>query len=116
VQQVRAAAGVATFDSPDRGVRAISYVSQRLQLRDLMEGSQDATLSEYPRPSAIDRHVARAYIDQRTSEAADMLSEARAKGLLAAYSLQTITPYLVRSSSKAMAIGRQIGSPSKSPS
>ena len=100
-------AGIATYDSPDRAVRAFMYLVSFRRNREI--------LYETPRPVPLDKalneSLAREQIDQLLALGRGTLTEMESKALLAAFGIPTTVPRPAHSSLEAVRIAREVGYP-----
>ena len=99
--------GIATYDSPDRAVRAFSYLVSNRRNREI--------LYETPRQVLRDSHSKRQRTRQQLqtylSEGRSALTEIESKALLAQYGILSTTPQAAKTSLDAIRIARDIGFP-----
>jgi acetyltransferase len=100
------AAGLPSYDTPERAVAAFLHLVQhrraRLALRD---GPTTASAA------AADTAAARALLDRAAAEGRELLDEAAAKALLAAYGLPVVDTRVAADAEAALAAAAQIGYP-----
>jgi acetyltransferase len=100
-------AGIATYDSPDRAVRAFMYLVSYQRNREI--------LYETPRLMALDDSMnvklARDQVCELSAQQRTALNEIESKGLLAAFGVATTMPLPAYTPSDAVSIAHQIGYP-----
>jgi acetyltransferase len=100
-------AGVATYDSPDRAVRAFMYlVSYRRNREILYETPRQVLLDK-----SLDVRLARAQVDALIKQERGTLTEMESKSLLAAFGVRTTMPLPAYTARDALCIAREIGYP-----
>jgi acetyltransferase len=106
-RQILNQAGVPTYDSPDRAVRAFTYlVSYRRNRETLYE-----TPRQVPHVGTVDLATARAQIDHAYAAGRSVLTEFESKNLLAAFGIPTTVPRPASSALSAVEIAREVGYP-----
>jgi acetyltransferase len=106
-RQILNEAGVPTYDSPDRAVRAFTYlVSYRRNREILYETPRHVSHAE-----SVDLESARGQIDQAMLAGRDALTEIESKTLLTAFGIPTTVPQPAYSPLGATEIAREIGYP-----
>jgi acetyltransferase len=101
------AAGVPTYDFPERAVRAFTYLRAYVRNRDILY----ETPRNVPLAVSFDRDKARDLLDQFAGHEKTLLSEGESKSLLAAYGVPASEPRLAHSSLEAVHLAREIGYP-----
>lgn len=100
-------AGIATYDSPDRAVRAFMYLVSYQRNREI--------LYETPRQMPLDKsmnvNVAREQVREFVGQQRSTLTEMESKELLAAFGVTTTIPLPADTPSDAVSIAHQIGYP-----
>jgi acetyltransferase len=106
-REILARAGVATYDSPDRAVRAFMYLVSYRRYREL--------LYETPRQmivnGSINVKLAREQIRSLRESRRETLTEMESKGLLAAFGVPTTIPLPAYTAIDAVRIAEEIGYP-----
>jgi acetyltransferase len=106
-RQILNQAGIPTYDSPDRAVRAFMYlVSYRRNREVLYE-----TPRQVPVNGTVDTRAARLLMDEVIASGRDTLTEIESKGLLLAFGIPTSVPQPAYSSTGAVEIARKLGYP-----
>jgi acetyltransferase len=106
-RQILNQAGIPTYDSPDRAVRAFTYlVSYRRNRETLYE-----TPRQVPHVESVDLATARAQIDHATAAGRNVLTEVESKKLLTAFGIPTTVPRPASSAQSAVEIAHEIGYP-----
>jgi acetyltransferase len=99
--------GIATYDFPERAVRAFSYLVAYNRNRDLLY----ETPSYVPIGDSTDRTLAHQQLAQRLAEGHASLSEMESKALFAAYGVDTTIPQLATAAAQAVEIARGLNYP-----
>lgn len=106
-QQILSQAGIATYESPDRAVRAFMYLVSCQRNREI--------LYETPRLVTLDKWLnarsAHEQIERLQAEGRETLSEMESKSLLSACGILSTNPRPASTSLEAVRIARQIGYP-----
>jgi acetyltransferase len=106
-REILSHAGVATYDSPDRAVRAFAYLDAYRRNREI--------LYETPRLVSLDKWIdpraAREQIDRLLAEGHETLTEVDSKALLIAFGINCTVPEPARTSLEAVRVANQIGYP-----
>ena len=106
-REILAQGGVATYDSPDRAVRAFVYLDSYRRNREV--------LYEIPRlmsfSDSLNLDSAHCQINEAVAQGHPTLTEMQSKTLLAAYGVPTTMPRPAHTSTEAMKIAREIGYP-----
>jgi acetyltransferase len=106
-RQILNQAGIPTYDSPDRAVRAFMYlVSYRRNREVLYE-----TPRQVPVNGTVDTRAARILIDEVAATGRDILTEIESKGLLQAFGIPTSVPQPAYSADGAVEVARELGYP-----
>jgi acetyltransferase len=106
-RQILNQAGIATYESPDRAVRAFMYlVSYRQNPEILYE-----TPRRVPLNGSVDVALARAEMAEALSSGRETLTEIESKALLTSFGIPVTTPQPAYSPSGAVKIAQQIGYP-----
>ena len=92
-------AGIPTFDSPERAVRAFMNLHRYSENRKLLQEIPSAL----PRKLAFDREKAQIHIQEGLSESSSLLPEAGAKALLSAYGIPVEVPEKAENEAKGAA-------------
>ncbi|MFO0915846.1 MAG: bifunctional acetate--CoA ligase family protein/GNAT family N-acetyltransferase [Pirellulales bacterium] len=101
------AAGIPTYSSPEKGVRAFTYLVAYGRNRDtLYETPRDLPV-EFP----LNREKLRAVFDTILSEGHDILTESTSKALLEAYEIPVTKTYVARSEHDAIQYAHRVGFP-----
>lgn len=100
-------AGVATYDSPRQAVKAFMHLVNYRRNQDMLMETPPSIPRAFTR--AVD--TARLFIEGRLADGADMLSEAEAKAVLAAYGIPTVETHVVGTPEDAATKAAQIGFP-----
>ncbi len=101
------AAGIPTYSSPERGVRAFMHlVAYRRNRETLYE-----TPREVPREFPLDHAKLRAVFDTIRRDGLDVLSETQSKALLQAYEIPVTETYVARSKEDARKHVARVGFP-----
>jgi acetyltransferase len=100
-------AGIATYDSPDRAVRAFTYLYSYKHNREILY----ETPRQVPLDKWLDERSAHEQIEKLLSQGRGTLTEAESKSLLSAYGVLSTTPLPAHTSLEAIKIARQIGYP-----
>jgi acetyltransferase len=106
-RQILNQAGIATYDSPDRAVRAFMYLVSYRRNREILY----ETPRQLPLNGSMNTKFARAEIDQALAADRDTLTEMESKALLAAFGIATAVPQPAYSPAGAIKIAREIGYP-----
>jgi acetyltransferase len=100
-------AGIPTFRTPEKAVRAFSYLVDYARRRDILyETPRDLPLS-----FALNRGDIRERLRAYMGRGGDLLSEAETKELLAAYGIPVTTPRAARTPEEAVEAAQAIGFP-----
>jgi acetyltransferase len=106
-RQILNQAGIPTYDSPDRAVRAFMYLVSYRRNREILY----ETPRQLPRAELVDLACARAQIDQAIAAGRNVLTEIESKTLLTAFGIPTTVPRPAATASAAVEIAREIGYP-----
>ena len=105
--QVLTDAGVATYTTPEKAVRAFMHlVSYARNLEVLNE-----TPREMPMDFTLDRKRLRGVFDTILTEGTEILSENVSKAFLEAYEIPVTKPHLARNVDEAATLGKRLGFP-----
>jgi acetyltransferase len=106
-RQILNRAGVPTYDSPDRAVRAFTYlVSYRRNREILYETPRQVSPAQ-----SVNLELSRAQIDEATVAGRNVLTEIESKSLLTAFGIPSTVPRPASSAGGAVEIAREIGYP-----
>jgi acetyltransferase len=106
-RQILNQAGIPTYDSPDRAVRAFMYlVSHRRNHEILYE-----TPRQVPHAESVNLASATAQIEKATAAGRNVLTEIESKTLLTAFGITTTMPRPASSVCDAVGLAREIGYP-----
>ena len=100
-------AGIPTYTSPEKGVRAFMYLVSYSRNRDVLYETPREIPVEFP----LDRGKLRAVFDTILSEGHDVLTESTSKALLDAYEIPVAKAYVARRADDAVELARRIGFP-----
>jgi acetyltransferase len=100
-------AGVATYDSPDRAVRAFMYLVSYRRNREILY----ETPRQMPLDESINPKLARDQVAELVGQQRETLTEVESKALLSAYGIPTTVPLPAYTPSDAVNIAHQIGYP-----
>ncbi len=100
-------AGVATYDSPDRAVRAFTYLYSCKHNREILY----ETPRQVPLDKWLDERKAHEQLEELLAHGRRTLTETESKALLSAYGVLSTTPLPAHTSLEAVKISRQIGYP-----
>ena len=100
-------AGIATYDSPDRAVRAFTYLVSFNQMREVLY----ETPRHLPNPSPQDENSARTKLQQYVAQQRSALTESESKAILQQYGIPTTVPVPADSAEQAVSIARQLSYP-----
>jgi acetyltransferase len=100
-------AGIPTYSSPEKAVRAFMYLVTYARNRQLLYETPRELPVEFP----LDRAKLRAVFDTILSEGHDTLTESTSKALLEAYEIPVAKTYVARSASDAVEYSRRVGFP-----
>jgi acetyltransferase len=100
-------AGLTTFDSPERAVRAFMDLWRYSKNQTMLQ----ETPSRLPERLTFDRGAARRLIDTALGRENGLMTEAEAKALLCAYGIPVNPTVLARDTAQAVAAARQSGYP-----
>jgi acetyltransferase len=106
-RQILAKARVATYESPDRAIRAFGYLCRYVRNREVLY----ETPHNAPAPAVIERVAATKLVSRLLKRSNKVLSETDAKFLLQAYGIPTTTPELARNQNDATTIANRLGYP-----
>jgi acetyltransferase len=106
-RQILNQAGIPTYDSPDRAVRAFMYLVSYRRNREILY----ETPRQVPHAESVDLSSARAQIDQTIAAGRKVLTEIESKTLLTAFGIPTTVPRPAASASAAVEIAGEIGYP-----
>ena len=100
-------AGIPTYTSPEKGVRAFMYLVSYSRNRDVLYETPREIPVEFP----LDRGKLRAVFDTILSEGHDVLTESTSKALLEAYEIPVAKAYVARREDDAVELAQRIGFP-----
>ncbi len=100
-------AGIPTYASPEKGVRAFMYLVSYARNREVLYETPREIPVEFP----LDRGKLRAVFDTILSEGHDVLTESTSKALLDAYEIPVAKAYVARRADDAVELARRIGFP-----
>jgi acetyltransferase len=106
-RQILNQAGIPTYDSPDRAVRAFSYLVSYQRNRELLY----ETPRQVPLNGSVHTAAARARVQDAVTRGCDTLTEIESKGLLTDFGIPTTIPRPASSAGGAVKIAREIGYP-----
>jgi acetyltransferase len=106
-RELLARANIATYDSPDRAVRAFMYLVSYRRNREILY----ETPREVPLNGSVDAAQAREQIDQLMAAGRETLTEIESKALLESFGIPTTRPRPAYSPEGAVKIAREIGYP-----
>jgi acetyltransferase len=105
--QLLNAAGVPTYNSPEKAVRAFMHlVTYTRNLEVLHETPRDLPIG-----FGLDRQRLRSVFNTFLTEGTEVLSENVSKAFLEAYEIPVVKPYLARSPEEAVEVARRVGYP-----
>ena len=105
--QVLSAAGIATYNTPQKAVRAFMHlVSYARNLEILHETPKDIPLE-----FSLDRHRLRGVFNTFLTEGGDILSESVSKAFLESYDIPVTKPQAARTADEAVDVARRLGYP-----
>lgn len=100
-------AGIATYESPDRAVRAFTYLDTYRRNREILyDTPRLVSLAKW-----LDARAARDQIDGLLAEGRETLTEVESKTLLGAFGIQSTVPLPAQTSAEAVSIANQLGYP-----
>ena len=100
-------AGIATYDSPDRAVRAFTYLVSYKRTREMLYETPHHIQLE----PQVDSRLARELLQDFQQEGRETLAEIESKALLSAYGIPCTKPRPARTSQEALDIAEEIGYP-----
>lgn len=100
-------AGVPTYSSPEKAVRAFMYLVSYARNRELLYETPREVPLEFP----LDRGKLRAVFDTILSEGHDILTESTSKALLEAYEIPVAKTFVARSKADAVDLAHRVGYP-----
>jgi acetyltransferase len=100
-------AGIPTYSSPEKGVRAFMHLVSYGRNRETLYETPREVPMEFP----LDRAKLRAVFDTILSEGHDVLTESTSKALLEAYEIPVSKTYAARSKEDAVEYANRIGYP-----
>lgn len=106
-RQILNQAGIATYDMPDRAVRAFMYLVSYRRNREILY----ETPRQIPIDGGVDTEAAAAQIQSALDDDRYTLTETESKTLLSAFGIPTTVPRPASTAKDAVAIARQIGYP-----
>ena len=106
-REIMAHAGIASYESPDRAVRAFTYLDTYRRNRQLLY----ETPSLVPLDKWLDPRMAHEQIDLLLADGRETLSEIESKSLLSAYGIPNTVPLPARTSLEAIRVASRIGYP-----
>ncbi len=106
-RQILNQAGIPTYDSPDRAVRAFTYLVAYRRNREILY----ETPRQVPLNGSANVAFARSEIDAVLAAGRDTLTEIESKALLTSFGIPTTTPQPAYSAEGAAQIAREIGYP-----
>ena len=101
------AAGIPTYSSPEKGVRAFMHLVSYARNRETLYETPREVPLEFP----LDRGKLRAVFDTILSEGRDVLSETTSKALLEAYEIPVTQTFVARSKTDAIEYAARVGYP-----
>lgn len=99
--------GVATYDSPDRAVRAFMYLVSYKRMREVLY----ETPRQVPLDKWLDDRSAHEQIDQLLASGRETLTEMESKSILSAYGILSTLPRTAPTSLEAIRVAHQVGFP-----
>jgi acetyltransferase len=106
-RQILNQAGIATFDSPDRAVRAFTYLVAYRRNREILY----ETPRQVPINGSVNLASSRSQIEEALAAGRNTLTEVESKGLLASFGIPTSIPQAAYSADGAVQIASEIGYP-----
>lgn len=106
-RQILNQAGIPTYDSPDRAVRAFMYLVSYRRNREILY----ETPRQVPMESFAKAGPGREQINQLLAVGRETLTEIQSKELLSAYGIPTTVPRPAQTAEEAIAIARKLGYP-----
>ncbi|MEX0612725.1 MAG: acetate--CoA ligase family protein, partial [Pirellulales bacterium] len=106
-RQILNQAGIATYDSPDRAVRAFMYLVSYRRNREILY----ETPRQVPLNGSVNLNLARAVIAEAQAAGRDTLSEMESKALLAAFGIPTAVPQPAYSPDGAVKVACELDYP-----
>jgi acetyltransferase len=106
-RQILNQAGIATYDSPDRAVRAFMYLVSYRRNREILY----ETPRQVPVNGSINAQAARAEIEPLLAAGRRTLTETESKALLTRFGIPTTVPQPAYSPEGAVQVAREIGYP-----
>ena len=106
-RQILNQAGIPTYDSPDRAVRAFTYLVAYRRNREILY----ETPRQVPLNGSTNVGFARSEIDEAIAAGRDTLTEIESKALLTSFGIPTTIPQPAYSAEGAAHIAREIGYP-----
>ena len=106
-RQILNQAGIPTYDSPDRAVRAFTYLVSYRRNREILY----ETPRQVPLNGSANLTFARLQIDDALAAGRDTLTEIESKALLTSFGIPTTIPQPAYSAEGAVQIAREIGYP-----
>ncbi len=100
-------AGIPTYSSPEKGVRAFMHLVAYAKNREALYETPREVPIEFP----LNREKLRAVFDTILSEGRDVLSETTSKALLEAYEIPVTQAYVARSAEDAVQYAARVGYP-----
>ncbi|QDT12700.1 bifunctional acetate--CoA ligase family protein/GNAT family N-acetyltransferase [Planctomycetes bacterium K23_9] len=100
-------AGIPTYATPEKAVRAFMYLVAYARNRDLLY----ETPREVPMEFQLSRRKLRSVFDTILTEGHDILSESTSKAFLEAYEIPIAKPYVARSKEDAVEFANRVGFP-----
>jgi acetyltransferase len=106
-RQILNQAGIPTYDSPDRAVRAFMYLVAYQRNREILY----ETPRQVPHAESVNLQLAKAQLDQAVAAGRNVLTEIESKSLLTAFGIPTTVPRPAASADGAVEIAQEIGYP-----
>ena len=106
-RQILNQAGIPTYDSPDRAVRAFTYLVAYRRNREILY----ETPRQVPLNGSVNLASARAQLEEAWGSGRNSLTEPESKALLTAFGIPTTIPLPAYSPAGAVEIAREIGYP-----
>jgi acetyltransferase len=106
-RQILNQAGIPTYDSPDRAVRAFTYLVAYRRNREILY----ETPRQVPLNGSVNTVAARAQLEEARAAGRSSLTEPESKALLSAFGIPTTVPLPAYSPAAAVQVAREIGYP-----
>lgn len=100
-------AGIPTYSSPEKGVRAFMHLVSYVRTREMLY----ETPHEVPLEFSLDRTRLRGIFESIHNEGHNLLTETRSKSLLEAYEIPVTQTFLARSKEDAVMYSQRVGFP-----